>query len=109
MDGESRRRGSVLLKGVRGFFPEIFEKSIDKHKIDAILNAPSFFKRPFTGLFEVGGSEPEDSTEESGMTIPIQGNPRRMAGSLHALVRMGGNGTRTLCALCRGCSLKSVE
>ena len=41
MDGESRRRGSVLLKGVRGFFPEIFEKSIDKHKIDAILNAPS--------------------------------------------------------------------
>ena len=41
MDGESRRRGSVLLKGVRGFFSEIFEKSIDKHKIDAILNAPS--------------------------------------------------------------------
>ena len=43
MDGESRRRGSVLLKGVRGkIIPEIFEKSIDKHKIDAILNAPSF-------------------------------------------------------------------
>ena len=54
MDGESRRRGSVLLKGVRGFFPEIFEKSIDKHKIDAILNAPSFASGPFTGCLTVG-------------------------------------------------------
>jgi len=42
-DGVEECRGSVLLKGVRGKkFPEIFEKSIDKHKIDAILNAPSF-------------------------------------------------------------------
>ena len=42
MDGVEECRGSVLLKGVRGKnFPEIFEKSIDKHKIDAILNAPS--------------------------------------------------------------------
>ena len=30
--------GSVLLKGVRDF-PEFFEKSIDKQKIDAILNS----------------------------------------------------------------------
>ena len=30
--------GSVLLKGVRDF-PEFFEKSIDKEKIDAILNS----------------------------------------------------------------------
>ena len=41
MDGVEECRGSVLLKGVRGNFLEIFEKSIDKHKIDAILNAPS--------------------------------------------------------------------
>ena len=52
MDGESRRRGSVLLKGVRGIFPEIFEKSIDKHKIDAILNAPSFRSGPLRGCFD---------------------------------------------------------
>ena len=32
----------VFFSKVSGFFPEIFEKSIDKHKIDAILNAPSF-------------------------------------------------------------------
>ena len=51
-DGRCRkRRGSVLLKGVRGIFPEIFEKSIDKHKIDAILNAPSFSERSFARLF----------------------------------------------------------
>ena len=52
MDGESRRRGSVLLKGVRGFFLEIFEKSIDKHTIDAILNAPSFASGPFWGCLK---------------------------------------------------------
>ena len=32
----------VFFSKVSGdFFPEIFEKSIDKHEIDAILNAPS--------------------------------------------------------------------
>ena len=31
--------GSVLLKGVRKIFSEFFEKSIDKHKIDAILES----------------------------------------------------------------------
>lgn len=41
MDGVEECRGSVLLKGVREENPEIFEKSIDKHKIDAILDAPS--------------------------------------------------------------------
>ena len=58
----SKVSGKIIL--------EIFEKSIDKHKIDAILNAPSFFKRPFTGLFEVGGSAetskyPEEKKETS--------------------------------------------
>ena len=73
MDGVEECRGSVLLKGVRGKnFPEIFEKSIDKHKIDAILNAPSFANGLFWGCLAVGGRIPEDSTEESGLTIPIQ-------------------------------------
>ena len=36
------------------FNPEIFEKSIDKHKIDAILNAPSFASGPVMGLFGSG-------------------------------------------------------
>ena len=57
----------VFFSKVSGiFFLEIFEKSIDKHKIDAILNAPSFFRRSFTGLSDNGRSELEDSTEESG-------------------------------------------
>ena len=56
----------------------------------------------FYGLFEVGGSELEDSTEESGITIPIQGNPMRMAGSFYALMCIEGNGARILCALCLG-------
>ena len=54
MDGESRRRGSVLLKGVREFFLEIFEKSIDKHKIDAILECAVLRKQPFAGCLTVG-------------------------------------------------------
>ena len=70
MDGESRRRGSVLLKGVRGIFPEIFEKSIDKHKIDAILNAPFRFGRSYERLFWRCGRRLEDSTEESGADHP---------------------------------------
>ena len=61
----------------------------------------------FYGLFEVGGRSPEDSTEESGITIPIQ----RAKNSPGAFMSLGmeGNGGRILCALCRGCSLKSVE
>ena len=39
-----------------GIFPEIFEKSIDKHKIDAILNAPSVRNGILWGaVLEVGG------------------------------------------------------
>ena len=66
MDGESRRRGSVLLKGVREKILEIFEKSIDKHKIDAILiRRPDSSGSLFWGAAE-GGRKPEDSEEESG-------------------------------------------
>ena len=52
--------GSVLLKGVRKKeFPEFFEKSIDKQKIDAILNsAVRFWSGPdgaVTGAERAGG------------------------------------------------------
>ena len=100
MDGESRRRGSVLLKGVRGIFPEIFEKSIDKHKIDAIVNAPSFSSGLFWGCLTVGGRRPEDSTEESGITIPIQ-RAMNFAGSFYVFKAWKGTVTGH-CALCSG-------
>ena len=38
----------------------------------------------------MGGHKPEDSTEESGTTIPIQGIPMRMAGSFYALIAWKG-------------------
>ena len=71
MDGERASR-KCSSQRCPGFFPEIFEKSIDKHKIDAILNAPSFANGLFWGCLAVGGRIPEDSTEESGLSIPIQ-------------------------------------
>ena len=48
----------MFFSKVSGNFPEIFEKSIDKHKIDAILDAPS----SRSGLFWllVGEHKPED-------------------------------------------------
>ena len=76
-------------------FPEIFEKSIDKHKIDAILNAPSFADGP-DGLSGGRMYEPEDSTEESGCNHPDTRIPARMAGSFYALMCMEGNGRRSL-------------
>ena len=63
----------VFFSKVSGNFPEIFEKSIDKHKIDAILDAPSSEAALFTGLLDGRVIRLEDSTEESGLTIPIQG------------------------------------
>ena len=100
MDGVEECRGSVLLKGVRGFFLEIFEKSIDKHKIDAILNAPSFCKRPDEGCLAVGGGKLEDSTEESGITIPIQ-RAEYFAGSFYVFMAWKGT-VQGYCALCLG-------
>ena len=42
MDGRCEESvEEVFFSKVSGCCPEIFEKSIDKHKIDAILNAPS--------------------------------------------------------------------
>ena len=80
----------VFFSKVSGdFFLEIFEKSIDKHKIDAILNAPSFFKRSFTGLFDSG---------------------RKRAGGFHGRIRhdhpdtrkSNENGRELLCAHAHG-------
>ena len=57
----------VFFSKVSGKFPEIFEKSIDKHKIDAILDAPSSRSGPFfTGAAGGRCDKPEDSEEESG-------------------------------------------
>ena len=68
----SERRGSVLLKGVREKILEIFEKSIDKHKIDAILirrpdSSGSLFGR-CRGRTKAGGFR-----RRIRRTIPIQG------------------------------------
>ena len=53
-DGVVEERGSVLLKGVRET-PEIFEKSIDKEKIDAILNSTVRFGRLLIWGWSEGG------------------------------------------------------
>ena len=70
-------------------------------------------RRPIGTVFSeavslMGGSEPEDSTEESGLTIPIR-SAVLIAGSFYVFCGMEGNGGRGLCAVIRGCSLKSVE
>ena len=101
MDGESRRRGSVLLKGVRGFFPEIFEKSIDKHKIDAILNAPSVRNGILWGaVLEVGGCGRRIPRKNPALTIPIQ-RAMNFAGSFYVFKAWKGTVTGH-CALCFG-------
>jgi len=73
----------VFFSKVSGNFPEIFEKSIDKHKIDAILNAPSS-ETVFWDCLMGGRYRLEDSEEESGLTIPIQGNDEDRRESLRA-------------------------
>ena len=103
MDGESRRRGSVLLKGVRGkVFPEIFEKSIDKHEIDAILNAPSFSSGLLRGCFDGRALSRRIPRKNPVITIPIQGNPVKHGRELSCAYERGRNGCRSLCALFGG-------
>ena len=102
MDGESRRRGSVLLKGVRGIFPEIFEKSIDKHKIDAILECAVQSERSYTGCFGSGrDASRRIPRKKPALTIPIQSAVEDRRG-FHVLMCMEGNGGRILCAELRG-------
>ena len=43
----SERWGVFFSKVSGKIFPEIFEKSIDKHEIDAILKSPSSFHAAF--------------------------------------------------------------
>ena len=45
----------VFFSKVSRNFLEIFEKSIDKHKIDAILNAPSFANGLFWAVWQWAG------------------------------------------------------
>ena len=63
---------------------------------------------PFMGAVLMGGRGPEDSTEESGYTIPIQ-DAKQRAAVFHVLAYMEGALRRRLCACIEGCSLKSVE
>ena len=61
----SKVSGKIIL--------EIFEKSIDKHKIDAILNAPSFASGPVMGLFGSGRDASRRIPRKNPVvTIPIQ-------------------------------------
>ena len=64
--------GSVLLKGVREF-PEFFEKSIDKQKIDAILNSAVRFWSDVIRRRDRGRASRCTAVEAvSPVTIPIQ-------------------------------------
>ena len=55
----------------------------------------------FYGLFEVGGGKLEDSTEESGTTIPIQ-RAEEIRRELLCPYGMEGNGARCLRAVFGG-------
>ena len=52
MDGVGSVEEVFFSKVSGKIISEIFEKSIDKHKIDAILNAPSFRSGPLRGCFD---------------------------------------------------------
>lgn len=67
MDGVGSVEEVFFSKVSGKIISEIFEKSIDKHKIDAILNAPSFSSGLWRGCFWWASIDPEDSTEESGI------------------------------------------
>ena len=57
---------------------------------------------PLRGCFGSGrDASPEDSTEESGLSIPIQ-RASEFAGSFYVLTCMEGNGARVLRAESRG-------
>ena len=96
----------VFFSKVSGEKPlEIFEKSIDKHKIDAILDAPSRTGGRYSLLVGVAYM-PEDSTEESGSHPDTRITPRTSEDS-HAYA-CGYEGGRVM-RPDWGCSLKSVE
>ena len=69
-------------------------------------------RRPIEAVFSeavslMGGSEPEDSTEESGLTIPIQ-RAEEFAGSFHVFMAWEER-CKAFTRCVWGCSLKSVE
>ena len=96
----SKVSGKIIL--------EIFEKSIDKHKIDAILNAPSFAGGPIWTVWRAD-VWPEDSTEESGCyhpdtRIPMKNGRELLCAHVHGRERL-----KDIASCIAGCSLKSVE
>ena len=103
--GVVERRGSVLLKGVRKIFSEFFEKSIDKEKIDAILNSTVRFrsrdavlKGGLLGVFVYLGGHAEPSRYKEAANVVL------------VLCRGMIPGRRRALQSCvEGCSLKSVE
>ena len=95
MDGERALR-ECSSQRCPGESPEIFEKSIDKHEIDAILNRRPVGNGPGNGLFSVGERGRRIPLEESGPTIPIQGFRKDSPGAFLCLCAGKGNGARIL-------------
>ena len=80
------------------FFSEIFEKSIDKHKIDAILVCAVQSERPCERLFCRWADASRRIPRKNPAAIPIQ-SAREFAGSFHVFTGRKGNGARVLCAV----------
>ena len=100
----------VFFSKVSGeFFLEIFEKSIDKHKIDAILNAPSFRSGPLwgavlTGGHQAGGFHGRIRFYHPDTRIPMKNGRELLCACVHGMER-----SKDIVSCIAGCSLKSVE
>jgi len=70
-------------------FPEIFEKSIDKHEIDAILDAPFRFGGLFWGRSD-GRTKAGGFRGRIRRSHPDTRIPMRVAGSVHAFLSVEG-------------------
>ena len=93
----------VFFSKVSGeFFLEIFEKSIDKHEIDAILNRrPDSSGSLFLGDAAQGGRMPEDSEEESGEPSRYKDSDEEWPGASMCLCAWNGT-VEGHCVLYRG-------
>ena len=97
----SKVSGKIIL--------EIFEKSIDKHKIDAILECAVLRKRSFFyGLFDSGRDVSRRIPRKNPVsTIPIQ-SAKNSPGAFMSLWH-GRERCKGIVRCIWGCSLKSVE
>ena len=97
-------------KGSGKEFPEFFEKSIDKQKIDAILNGTvRFWSGSRRGCDS--GTEPSrvaHSGKDAGSGDHSDTRRKRPSGTMR-LARRVGNGAGRYRLVFGGCSLKSVE